>query len=138
MDYILLLSIVSSIINLISYFMPDSFRKRKSFIVISFLVIAFISGLLIHSKSRLGRIEDIQKAANELIKERSTEFTNRGFIQAGLSFMETNKDIYPDSYQRAIKIYEKVEGAESSFVETDAAYEMEGLIKGISILNEEK
>lgn len=118
--------------------MPDSFRKRKYFIVISFLVIAFISGVLIHSKSRLGRIENIQKAANELIKVRNTEFTNRGFIQAGLSFMETNKDLYPDSYQRAIKIYKKVEESEFSYVETEAAYEMEGLIKGISILNGEK
>lgn len=138
MDYILLLSVVSSIIGLISYFMPDSFRRRKSFIVISFLIIAFISGLLIHSKSRLSRIEDIQKAANELIKVRRMEFTDRGFIQAGLSFMETNKDLYPDSYQRAIKIYEKLEKSEYSYAEIDAASEMAGLIKGISILNEEK
>lgn len=118
--------------------MPDSFRRRNLFIVISFLVIVFICGLLVHSKSRLGRIEDIQKAANELIKERSTEFTDRGFIQAGLSFMEINKDIYPDSYQRAIKIYEKLERSEYIFEEAEAASEMAGLIKGISILNEEK
>lgn len=43
MDYILLLSVVSSIIGLISYFMPDSFRRRKSFIVISLKGISILN-----------------------------------------------------------------------------------------------
>ena len=73
-----------------------------------------------------------------LIEKQGAEFTERGFIQAGLSFIEINKDLYPDTYQRALKIYEKLNNAKYSYEEVDAAYEMNGLIKGISILNEEK
>lgn len=118
--------------------MPDSFRKRNLFIVISFLVIAFICGLLVQSQSRLSRINNIQKAANILIEKQRTEFTERGFIQACLSFMEINKDIYPDTYLRAVTIYDKMNNSKYSYEEVDAAFEMQGLIKGIAILNEDK
>ena len=52
--------------------------------------------------------------------------------------MEENKDLYPDSYQRAIQIQEGIKDKWYSGDISDAAYEMEGLIYGIAILNKEK
>lgn len=138
MDYLVLLTIVSGIITIITLFIPDRLKTKKGFIYCAFILIVFISGWLTQLNTKLERIESIQKAAKMLIEKQGSEFTERGFIQAGLSFMEINKDLYPDTYQRAVKIYEKLNNAKYSYEEVDAAYEMKGLIKGISILNEEK
>ncbi|WP_146779246.1 hypothetical protein [Flavobacterium psychrolimnae] len=64
------------------------------------------------------------------------EFTSEGFTLAALSFLEQNKNDFPDSYERANKIfetYDKSEERNSNSVST--ASEMEGLIKGIGILS---
>lgn len=138
MNYLLLLTIVSGIITIITLFIPDRLKTKKGFIYSAFILIVFISGWLTQLNTKLERIESIQKAARMLIEKQGSEFTERGFIQAGLSFMEINKDLYPDTYLRAIKIYEKLEKSEYTFGASEAAHEMKGLIKGISILNEEK
>lgn len=138
MDYLVLLTIISCIITIITLFIPDRLKTKKGFIYSAFILIVFISGWLTQLNTKLERIESIQKAARMLIEKQGSEFTERGFIQAGLSFMEINKDLYPDTYLRAIKIYEKLEKSEYTFGASEASHEMEGLIKGISILNEEK
>lgn len=138
MNYLLLLTIVSGIITIITLFIPDRLKTKKGFIYTAFILIVFISGWLTQLNTKLERIENLQKAAKMLIEKQGSEFTDRGFIQAGLSFMEINKDLYPDTYLRAIKIYEKLEKSGYTFGASEAAYEMKGLIKGISILNEEK
>lgn len=74
----------------------------------------------------------------ELVNRFDMEFTHKGFIQAGLSFMEENRDLYPDSYQRAIQIKENLKDKWFSGDVVDASFEMKGLIFGIAILNKDK
>lgn len=138
MNYLLLLTIVSGIITIVGFVIPDKFRTNKYFLWISFVIVVFVSGWLVQLNTKLERTKSVQKAAVELINKRNMKFTNRGFIQAGLSFMEENKDLYPDSYQRAIQIQDKVKDVWYSECEINAASEMEGLIYGIAILNKDK
>ena len=44
-----------------------------------------------------------------------------GFVHASLTFLEVNKDLYPDTYKRAIKIAEDMESSTSIYAEMDAA-----------------
>lgn len=138
MNYYALLGIISAIVTILSLFIPDKLRTNKAFLIIMLIVVVFASGWITNMNSKLDRIKNVQKSAMELINKRTAEFTDKGFIQASLSFMEENKDLYPDSYQRAIQIQEKLKDKWYSGDFTDAAYEMKGLIYGIAILNKDK
>ena len=62
------------------------------------------------------KVRDIERAANELVKDyEARNNTARGFIQAGLAFMETHKNRYPDSYERAKKVYSAIENEDYYF-----------------------
>ncbi|WP_418213308.1 hypothetical protein [Bacteroides difficilis] len=138
MNYYVLLGIISGIVTIISLFIPEKWRTKKTFLAVTLIVVIFISGWITDMNSRLDRVKSVQKSAMVLMDRRNSEFTDKGFIQASLSFMEENKDLYPDSYQRAIQIQEGIKDKWYSGDISDAAYEMEGLIYGIAILNREK
>lgn len=138
MNYYVLLGIISGIVTIISLFIPEKWRTKKTFLTVTLIVVIFISGWITDMNSRLDRVKSVQKSAMVLMDRRNSEFTDKGFIQASLSFMEENKDLYPDSYQRAIQIQEGIKDKWYSGDISDAAYEMEGLIYGIAILNREK
>lgn len=120
--------------TIISLFIPDKWRTNKSFLVVILIVVIFVSGWVTNMNSKLDRVKNVQKSAMELVEHFKMDFTHTGFIQAGLSFMEENRDLYPDSYQRAIQIQDNIK--ETGTV--DAAYEMKGLVYGIAILNKDK
>ena len=134
MNYYVLLGIISGIVTIISLFIPEKWRSNKSFLVVILVVVIFVSGWITNMNSKLDRVKNVQKSAMELVEHFSMDFTHTGFIQAGLSFMEENSDLYPDSYQRAIQIQNNVKETGN----IDASYEMKGLIYGIAILNKEK
>lgn len=138
MNYYVLLGIISGIVTIISLFIPEKWRTEKTFLAVTLIVVIFVSGWITDMNSRLDRVKSVQKSAMVLMDRRNSEFTDKGFIQASLSFMEENKDLYPDSYQRAIQIQEGIKDKWYSGDISDAAYEMEGLIYGIAILNKEK
>jgi len=138
MNYYVLLGIISGIVTIISLFIPEKWRTKKTFLAVTLIVVIFVSGWITDMNSRLDRVKSVQKSAMVLMDRRNSEFTDKGFIQASLSFMEENKDLYPDSYQRAIQIQEGIKDKWYSGDISDAAYEMEGLIYGIAILNREK
>ena len=95
-------------------------------------------GIYIHKlESRIDRVNDIQRAALQLVEKKDTRFTSEGFVQAALSFLEVNKDLYPDTYMRAVEIERKMHESESLYAGIDAASELSGILNGIAILNEE-
>lgn len=138
MNYLLLLSIISGIVTIISLFIPEKWRTKKFFLACLLISVVFISGWITHLNRELERVKSVQKSATELVNKFDSGFIGKGFIQASLSFMEENKDLYPDSYQRAIQIKEDLKDKWFSGDIVDASYEMKGLIYGIAILNKDK
>ena len=104
MNYLLILTIVSGIVSILSLFIPNEWRSKKLFIVILLCITTFCAGWLVQLNSHLSRIQNISQSATELASKRYM-FSDKGYIQAGLAFMEQNSDIYPDSYQQAKEIY---------------------------------
>lgn len=92
-----------------------------------------IATVIVSQNSRLEEINRVSRAANQLLKDKTMEFTHEGFTQAGLSFLEQNKGLYPDSYKRAILISENRE-----LDQVTKSFTIAGIIKGIAILNAEK
>lgn len=139
MDIISFLGFLSGIIGIIGFFFPIEWRN-KNFVKIAFiLVLGSLSVCLFYQNSKIGKIERVSKSANQLIKSKHTEFTSGGFILAALSFLEQNKNEFPESYERAKKIFEKYDKSEYRSIESvQTSSEMQGLIKGIAILSTAK
>jgi len=81
--------------------------------------------------SRLRRIDNISIAANKLLEYQKFHFSPEGFNLACLSFLEQNKDLYPESYERAKGLFRESGKSEEN------SNTMSGLIRGIAILNDE-
>lgn len=140
MDYLLLLTIFSSVVSVIG-FIATICKEGKWYHSILSIVSALVftcMGIYIHKlESRIDRVHDIQRAALQLVEKKGTRFTSEGFVQAALSFLEVNKDLYPDTYMRAVEIERRMHESESLYAGIDAASELSGILNGIAILNEE-
>jgi hypothetical protein len=133
MNFLTLLTIVSAICGIISFFASKFFKSRIllwSFIV---FILSFASGLAVYYNSELVRINDIHKKADAIYNDYVPFGPDNMFIQESLTFLEENKDRYPDAYKRATQIYQDMKGSEHQFTR-DAAIEIQGIIKGISTL----
>jgi hypothetical protein len=110
--------------------------RRPVTVAICVVLTAILSGVVIYQYNKLSRIQRVSKAAQSLVEKRRMEFVDSGFIQASLAFLEQNKDLYPDSYKRGIQVAAKSK-QDRIYGELNSASEIEGIIKGIAILNNE-
>ncbi|MBL7888807.1 MAG: hypothetical protein JNL24_04610 [Bacteroidia bacterium] len=136
MDVITILEILSGIIGIIGFFFPIEWKKKIIIKLMFSLILLLLTSYIVFQNSKINRIEKISKSANLLINKKSMEFSNEGFILAALSFLEQQKNDFPESYERAKMIFEKYDKNEYRSIESvRVSSEMEGLIKGIGILS---
>lgn len=147
MDFVSVLGIVGSIASLVGLFLPAQSKRQRIIHVIYGVSLVVLAGIAVHYQQKLSRMSAIEVAAGRLIHDRRMDFTDEGFIQAALAFMEQNKDIYPDSYARAQEICKQHEclvnpyngdGSQAT-VHADgiinASSALAGLLKGIAEIN---
>jgi len=132
MGIISTLTLTGSVASIIGLFLPAEGWKRKAIYVIYGLVIALLTGGLVYYQQQLEKAESISRQAEELVEDRSIHFTSEGFIQAGLAFLETHQDTYPDTYARAQAICETYNCSGEGEDVVSAAFAMEGILEGIA------
>jgi len=126
------------------------FVKNKTLLHICISVILLISvSTTAYYWNKDQRKNKIALAANALIKHRTGEnvetWGDQKFLMASLSFLEKNKDVYPESYGRAQKICKnnscelaKYKDDSSDIIYDynirNAADSIEGILRGISLL----
>ncbi|SFC69720.1 hypothetical protein SAMN05421780_108128 [Flexibacter flexilis DSM 6793] len=133
---ITILGLVSGITGIIGFFFPSEWKEKIIIKIVFTLIILTLTSYIVFLNSKVDRIEKVSKSANLLIEKKQTEFTSEGFILAALSFLEQNKKDFPDSYERAKKIFEKYDNDKYRAIESvNISNEIEGLIKGIGILS---
>jgi hypothetical protein len=139
MDIYALSGLLGTILSIATFFIPENWKSKRITLALFVFFIVILSSIIVNQNNKLTRVRKISRAANELVNKREIEFTHEGYIQAGLTFLEQNKDIYPDSYSRANNIYIKYKNADPSNNNVvDLVFEMDGLIKGIGTLNSEE
>ena len=136
MSSIGVITIVSAICGIISFFTTPYVKSNKWLWFTIVFILTLATGFAVHYNSELERIKSIHRQANAICSHYHSSY-NKEFIQEVLAFLEENKDIYPDSYDRAIQIYVDMK---SSIVQYDyePAQELHGIIKGIAALNDEE
>ena len=147
MDFAVVLGIVGSVASVVGLLIPSQSKRQKLIHVIYGLSIAVIASSAVFYQQKLSRVNQVERAATALISDRRMNFSDEGFVQAALAFLEKNKDLYPDSYLRAQEICKQhqclssqyADGAKDSlnhaFGLINAASAMEGLLRGIAEIN---
>lgn len=147
MDFVTVLGIVGSVASLVGLVLPAQSKRQRTIHVIYGLSIVVIASFAVHYQQKLSRVNAVEVTATRLITDRRMNFTDEGFVQASLAFLEKNKDLYPDSYRRAQEICKQHQCQVSQYANDgkdslnhafgliNAASAMEGLLRGIAQIN---
>lgn len=133
------IGLLSSVAGLVGWILPISNKNPRVLHAVYGFFIALLSASTVWYCDAYSRTKIVEKSANKLIESKGFHYTDEGFIQASLAFLEKNKDLYPDSYERAKLICQKNNCTPTHFsTETShIASSFEGLIKGIGTLEAE-
>ena len=139
MDFMTIIVVASSICGIMCYlfelYMAKYIQSRKWLWIIVAFVLTFCACYVVYYESELRRINDIHRHAQTIYEQYTPTCSHMAYIQEMLTFLEENKDRYPDAYVRATEIYARTQNAEI-FDIIDATVEMRGIVKGIATLNE--
>ncbi len=143
MDFFVVLGAVSGIASLVSLFLPAT-KNRERFIHAGYvLAIALLAGVAVHYQQKHSRIEQAKRFAASLLKD-DGQYSTVGFNMAALAFLETNKDLFPDSYSRAQELCKANDctGAqygnpsknslEHAYNQINVASSLNGLVRGVA------
>lgn len=145
MDFVYLLGMIGSIASIIGLFLPLQTRYQRIMHIVYGLSISIIAALAVHYWQEAQRIHDIERAATALV-ESKRDFSEIGFTQASLSFLEKHKDLYPGTYDRALMLCEKndclgakygskqKDSLDHAYNQIDVASAMQGILRGIGKL----
>ena len=135
------IGIVGSIASVIALILPASSKSQRISHAVYVLIIVVVSITAFSYKSDLSKINNAEHGAKKLINN-YRQYTNLGFSMAALSFLEKNKDIYPDSYNRAKELcdnndclgnkYRKNNNSSNhSLSQIDVSSALVGMLRGI-------
>lgn len=102
------------------------------------LTIIVLAYFMVSYQEKIDRVASIERAANQMVEDRSMKYTDLGFVHATLAFLEKNRDLYPDTYQRALKMCaqykcDSPEGDSVSMVGLSSS--MSGLLTGLATMS---
>lgn len=135
----LILSIICDAITIVGFAMNLHFSKQSKaekwrWVIIA-IAIAISFGFTVYYSSKLERVNNIHRQASAICEYYHSSYSAE-FIQESLVFLEENRDVYPDSYNRAVQSYDKMKSATIQY-DFEVAREMYGIVKGIATLNDE-
>lgn len=136
MDFWQVLGAVSGVASIVGLALPLTTRHQRVVHLLYGLAIVALSSTAVWYWSQNNRLRSVERTASVLVAERQMGYTNEGFIQAALAFLEKNKDLYPEAYARAQKLCEvnSCLTLNHSIESVDLAFALEGLLKGIGTL----
>lgn len=85
-------------------------------------------------QAELNRIRNIERQATYIQSKYSTLYDNLQFIHAAFALLEKNRDTFPATYQRAVKLCEThgcLEDAKNVYRISDVADSMRGMLTGV-------
>ena len=131
--------ILGAVASIVGLLLPaQGWRQRCIHLVYGVAIIVLAFGVVTY-QAKLDRIASVERAASQMISNRRIEYTNLGFIQASLAFLEKNRDLYPDTYQRALTMCAQFR-CDYPYADIDnisMASGMEGLLKGIAVIGDD-
>lgn len=139
MDYLEFLTITASVCSIVGFlitlFSMNSWGKRILWAIVIFLL-TFSGGYAVNRNSENERIKNIHRQSIAICNHYGYSYCEE-FVQEALTFLEENRERYPDSYDRAKQIYQDLNDAAIPDC-YDAERKLHGILKSISALNGEE
>ncbi len=150
------IGLVGGISSIISLFISAPGWKSKTVHLLYALVVTAIATIAFEYKNdrttaqlEIERYKSVEKQAGLLLRTRdqTTSGSAKGFMLASLTFLEKNKDIFPDTYERAKQLCENAGCTDTGYTSSNSqpqhfnkmyegATAMHYLIKGITPVND--
>lgn len=138
MDVVGVIGFVSSVAGLVGFFlMPPRPRRPRVTHTVFAVALAILASSTMWYWNLHTRAMNVERSASALVAQRTMEFTDEGFIQASLAFLEKNKDLYPAAFERGQQICRVNNCTESTMQSSTLAHVFEGLLKGIGTIEGE-
>jgi len=149
LNFTLVLGFIASLVTIINWIF-DIVKDRKYIHGFYLLIISTLSVSTYAYKAELDIVNNAEKNAMHILENRNRDYTTEGFIQASLTFLEKHKELYPDSYARALKICDQNHCLESSYSDKfknslhhgysqiDVASSFDGILQGIVDMNKKE
>jgi hypothetical protein len=152
MDFWLLLSTIGAVASIAGVALPLQTRHQRILHVVYGLAIACFASMAVWYWQQNQRMKKVERAATVLLSDEAgdeshiSKYSDEGFIQASLAFLEKNRDLYPDSYSRAQDLCKlnhcldatygdkSREPLDHAYNQIKVASALKGLIRGISTL----
>jgi hypothetical protein len=129
--------LVSGVLGIISYFLPIGNRRARWVHTGYVFVVACAVSLATYESGRLKRLDEISRSADRLVAEQEMNYTSRGYVFAVLSFLEKNKDEFPDTYARAVAACKtfKCDDRNASLNLVELSFTFKGIARGLGTLS---
>jgi len=153
MDFFeLLLALVSLVLAIWGVGSNVREASKRLWIAVSIAPVILVTAYITYLNSEVALLQakqkeiyELRKQAADLIKHRRTEFSDEGFTQAALAFLEQNKAYFPDTYKRAQGMCEEAQcysprsqadnSLHHAWDQGSLASAYEGILRGLSIVH---
>lgn len=129
--------ILGSVASIVGLLLPAKGWGQRGIHAIYGLAIIVLAYFAASYQTKLSRLASVERAANLMVEERQMHYTHSGYVQAVLAFLEKNRDLYPDTYQRALVLCEqyKCNQPQNGSDIVDLAFTMKGILKGLATID---
>jgi hypothetical protein len=111
--FFLILGAVGSVASLIALWQAASTLKAKLAHLVYIAIISSTVYYAVQYRNELSTIKSTEREAMSLVENKQMDFTDAGFINAALAFLEKHKSEFPDTFEHARLLCEKNECFES-------------------------
>lgn len=131
------LGILGSVASIVALLLPAQGWRQRAMHALYCAAIVGLSYYVFEYQQKLGRVASIERIATKMVADREMQYTHLGYVHATLAFLEKNKDLYPDTYQRALDMCAsyKCNTPENATNVVDLSFAMQGLLKGLATID---
>jgi len=145
-DFWVVLGAIGSIASLIGLVLPQQAKNQRLMHATYGLAIALFASVAVWYWQANQRVHRVELAATRLLEQEGFNYTNEGFVQAALAFLEKNKVLCPDSYMRGQELCrlnnclgpqyggQSSSSLDHAYNQGNVASTLKGLVRGISKL----
>lgn len=131
------LGVLGSLASIIALFLPAKNWHQRAIHAVYCAAIIVLAYFVVDYQHRLDRVASIERVASKMVADREMNYTAFGYVQASLAFLEKNKDLYPDTYKRALDMCTayKCNGPEKDVSMVSLSFAMHGILKGLATID---
>lgn len=131
------LGALGSIASIVALFLPAQTWRQRAIHALYCAAIIVLAYYVVGYQQRLDRVASIERVASKMVEDREINYTHLGYVHASLAFLEKNRDLYPDTFKRAVAMCAayRCSDPETNANMVSLSLAMQGLLKGLATID---